>query len=50
METESLGDKNEVFTNLCKLRDAQIQYKSLSFADDHTNEDRELIRANVSEA
>ena len=50
VETDSLADKTEVFTNLYKLRDAQIQYKNLNIMDDHTKEERDLIRAKVIEA
>ena len=50
VETESLADKPEVFTNLYMLRDAQIQYKNLNIMDDHTKEERHPIRAKVSEA
>ena len=50
VETESLADKTEVFTNLYKLWDAQIQYKNLRIMDDHTKEECDLIRVKVSEA
>ena len=48
METDSLADQNEVFTNLYTLRDAQIQYKNRNIMDDHTKEERDLIRAKLS--
>ena len=50
LEIELLADKTEVFTNLYKLWDAQIQYKNLNIMDDLTKDERDLIRAKVSEA